>query len=338
MEKYFISVIIPVYNGEKYIQRTIESVLCQTYQNYEIIIINDGSTDNTAKILNRYMNIPNIKIVSKQNEGQGIARNYGINIVEGEYIFFLDADDTIEKNTFEIMTKKIELLNVDTCIGNFKKVFQDGKTQEHKINIPEGVYEEEMIRKVIIKDLLCSNMKNGQETSLPVSVIKNLYSSKIIKENQLFFLSERQYFSEDLLFNLEYYKHSEKAYLMHKCLYNYYVYENSYSHTYQANYLQRARNLYDYLMENLENKDDDDIERISFRYLSYIIICLKQEKYNLSAERLNNIKKICNDSILEVAINNIKNRKDITIRKKVMYFLIKNKFYKLVNIIIEKLI
>ena len=97
-----ISVIIPVYNGEKYIQRCVDSVLNQTYSDIEIIVINDGSTDNTENILKSYSNIV---LINKENEGVSKARNTGLSLAKGDYVYFCDADDYLEKNAFEILIK-----------------------------------------------------------------------------------------------------------------------------------------------------------------------------------------------------------------------------------------
>ena len=108
--KDLISVIIPVYNGENDIKKCIDSVINQTYKNLEIIIINDGSTDNTFKILKEYKNKYGDKLVviDQKNKGQAIARNNGIKKSTGKYITFLDADDYLKKDFIYILHKNME--------------------------------------------------------------------------------------------------------------------------------------------------------------------------------------------------------------------------------------
>ena len=102
MEKDLISVIVPVYNIEKYLPRCIDSILDQTYKNWEAIFVNDGSTDNSLKILEEYKKSDGrIKIIDKKNAGSGAARNDGIETSKGKYIAFLDSDDWYEEDFLE---------------------------------------------------------------------------------------------------------------------------------------------------------------------------------------------------------------------------------------------
>ena len=97
-----VSVIIPVYNAEKYIEDTINSVLDQTYKDWEILLIDDGSTDHSAEIIKQYLDNPEIKYFHKENEGVSLTRNLGIELAKGAYIAFLDADDTWEPKNLEM--------------------------------------------------------------------------------------------------------------------------------------------------------------------------------------------------------------------------------------------
>ena len=101
------SVIMPVYNGEKFIDDAIQSVCAQTYDNWELIIVNDGSKDNTAEVLKKYETNPQIKIIHKENGGVSVARNTAISASKGEYIVFLDADDVWHTNHLEVMNELI---------------------------------------------------------------------------------------------------------------------------------------------------------------------------------------------------------------------------------------
>lgn len=106
--KHKFSLIIPAYNVEKYIKKCLDSVLNQTYNNYEIIIVNDGSTDNTSKILESYKSNKKIKIINQENKGLSNARNTGVSNAKGDYILFIDSDDFIEKELLEILNKTIK--------------------------------------------------------------------------------------------------------------------------------------------------------------------------------------------------------------------------------------
>lgn len=108
MEKHKFSLIVPVYNTEKYIEKCLNSILNQSYKNYEIIVINDGSTDNSEKILEQYKTNKKIKIIKQKNKGLSDARNEGLNHISGDYILFIDSDDYIEPKLLETLNNNIE--------------------------------------------------------------------------------------------------------------------------------------------------------------------------------------------------------------------------------------
>lgn len=112
-----VSVIIPVFNAEKYISTCIESLISQSYSDFEIICVDDGSTDNSPRILQRYMFIdPRIKIIEQKNQFAGNARNTGMEVASGKYCMFLDIDDFFEKNMIELQVRQIEKDHADICI------------------------------------------------------------------------------------------------------------------------------------------------------------------------------------------------------------------------------
>lgn len=125
------SIIIPVYNSEKYLNRCIESVLKQTYNNFEIIIINDGSTDNSKKFLKKYEPNKKIKIITQANHGVSYSRNIGIKESTGDYILFLDSDDFYEKHILEKLNKTIT--NEEIIKFGYKDFKENTKTEAKTI-------------------------------------------------------------------------------------------------------------------------------------------------------------------------------------------------------------
>ena len=106
-ENIKFSVIVTMYNIENYIARCLESIINQTYSNIEIMVVDDGSSDNSLEVVNRYRNDYRLKIITKENGGVSTARNVGIANATGEYIMFVDGDDYIDERTFEILAKKL---------------------------------------------------------------------------------------------------------------------------------------------------------------------------------------------------------------------------------------
>jgi len=121
-----ISIIVPIYKVEKYLNRCIKSILNQTYKNIEIILVDDGSPDNCGKICDRYANEDKrIKVIHKKNGGLSDARNAGLEICTGEYISFIDSDDWVEKNYIEVLYNLIKLKNSDIAICNYIEIFDE---------------------------------------------------------------------------------------------------------------------------------------------------------------------------------------------------------------------
>ncbi|MCI5773558.1 MAG: glycosyltransferase [Erysipelotrichaceae bacterium] len=132
-----VSVIVPCYNSEKYIGKCLDSLVNQTLKELDIIVINDGSTDNSLNIITEYANkFPNVKVYTKQNEGIASARNYALDKVETPYFGFLDSDDHAEKTMFEKMLQKIETTKAQMVVTNFNWV-ENGNNRLEK----EGPYE-----------------------------------------------------------------------------------------------------------------------------------------------------------------------------------------------------
>ncbi len=151
MEEKKISVIIPIYNVEAYLAKSIDSVLAQTYQNLEIILVDDGSPDNSGKIADEYAKKDNrIKVIHKKNGGLSDARNAGMDVATGDYICFIDSDDMLPKNAYELMAKKAIEKDADYVIGNYincneddtlweKPVFNTEKYHEFQLDIKDYV-------------------------------------------------------------------------------------------------------------------------------------------------------------------------------------------------------
>ncbi len=149
-EKALISVIIPVYKVEKYVEKCIQSVINQTYENLQIILVDDGSPDNCGKICDEYAKKDHrIEVIHKSNGGLSDARNKGLEIAKGEYIGFVDSDDYIEADMYEVLYNLLKQYNADVSICNFYTVSQ-GKISVK--NADNGINEYNRIE--ILKEIL----------------------------------------------------------------------------------------------------------------------------------------------------------------------------------------
>lgn len=143
-----VSVIVPIYNAEKYLERTIGSLLSQTIDNYEILLINDGSTDGSKEIIKYYEeNYDKVISFSKENGGQSSARNYGISKAKGKYLAFIDADDYIDNSFLEKMYNKAIQNDADICFCNYYHVYEDKieKDREYQVKDLNNVTKKEYL-------------------------------------------------------------------------------------------------------------------------------------------------------------------------------------------------
>lgn len=137
-----ISIIIPVYNCEKYIAKCLDSVLNQTYQNWEAIVINDGSIDRSPEICNAYARTDSrIHVLHLPNQGCSAARNTGLDHMHGDYVFFLDGDDYLEANALELLLTRARHYHSQITIGSYNKISDDNeKIHSHVLDIPTDTF------------------------------------------------------------------------------------------------------------------------------------------------------------------------------------------------------
>lgn len=141
MRTPLISVIIPVYNVEKYLRRCLDSVVAQTYRNLEIICVDDGSVDESGRICDQYAaRDARIKVIHQENQGISAVRNRGLDAAEGEYIAFVDSDDYILEDMYKKMLDKLLDYNVDLCVCQWQYEFSDGRQVVKKQNIDPTIY------------------------------------------------------------------------------------------------------------------------------------------------------------------------------------------------------
>lgn len=214
------SVIIPVYNCEKTIENTVNSVLESGISDFEIIIVNDGSKDNTEKICDELSKKHNeIICIHNKNEGVSSARNRGIDEAKGEYILFMDSDDTIDKNNLKEPCQKIIEYNPDMLIFGLSFDYLSGEKiyrRDEMVYPEEGFFSPEQWSKIFL-DLFHYNALSP--------VWNKFYKTEIIKSNRILF-DKSVFLMEDFLFVLDYMKKTEKIYLYNKVIYRYYQPEN----------------------------------------------------------------------------------------------------------------
>lgn len=208
-----LSFIIPVYNTGRYIKKCIDSICCQKIVDYEIIIIDDGSTDDSLQILQRYKDKTNILIYSQHNGGVSSARNRGLNVCKGEYIFFVDSDDFIEENSLPLI---IDILNNES-------------PELLKIN-SNIVINGNKKRNSVIKENQQKNIKKiYSNTDFCPALWGYVFKTRIIKSNKILF-NENLRYSEDSNFIFKYLNHIKDIKFCNIIAYNYVIRNDSAIH------------------------------------------------------------------------------------------------------------
>ncbi|HIT67887.1 MAG TPA: glycosyltransferase [Candidatus Merdisoma merdipullorum] len=222
-----ISVIIPVYNGQKTIENTLESLINQTYRDIEIIVVNDGSKDNTIDLLKAWKE--KIRIIDKENGGVSSARNRGIQESQGEYLVFVDADDECKYDMIEKLYLAAKRNDVDYVISGFEK-------RAHNRNI-KYIYEDKLIKtREQIHNELNFIMTHGLN-----SVFSKIYKKEIIVQNHITF-DETLPLGEDYNFNLEYLLSSNSILYISDLLYIYMNENSTATFIYRENYYENRMN------------------------------------------------------------------------------------------------
>lgn len=211
-----VSVIVPVYNSEKYLKSCIESILNQTYKSIEIILVNDGSIDKSLDIIKEYESRDKRVIcIDKKNTGVSSTRNIGIDKATGKYIMFIDSDDFIENDYIEELLNITEKENLDIC--------RTGFIVEKKGNVHEVInYAEEESKEIDPNDF----KENFIDTTIFNSSCVQLIKTSIVKENNIRFKENLSY-EEDLIFNIELFKHCKKIKYVNLPKYHYLANESS---------------------------------------------------------------------------------------------------------------
>lgn len=316
------SIIVPVYNCEKYVSKLIESVLKQKYGQYELILINDGSTDGSLAICQKYSEgNENIKVIDKKNTGVSDTRNIGIKEAVGKYIVFLDADDYIDDDYLEFAIDILKQYNFNLDLVNtgiYTEVeYKDNVFMEEMKYVTKYYASKEEIKKDLI------NLWDAHMLDNPVNKV---YVKSIIEKNNLEF--DKLDFGEDLDFNMRYVNCISTLYNSEKCFYHY-IRERKGAATekYKKDLFQLRENEYlkfNKYFENNNLKFDEYIEFSSRRFIERVVGCAENvcsSKLKLKEKR-QAIKTMINNENVRYALNYAKPKSK---KMKILLFPIKIK-------------
>ncbi|MBR5296019.1 MAG: glycosyltransferase family 2 protein, partial [Clostridia bacterium] len=241
-----VSIIVPVYNVEKYLERCLDSLRNQSLKEIEIILVDDSSPDACPALCDEAAEKDSrIKVIHKANAGAGMARNSALEIATGEYIGFVDSDDFVDKDMYRVLYEKAKESESDLVLSGV--LFVDGnmfqkegevlcKTYFEKDTLFETQEELNLLRMGIVGALPDAE----SDSEYGMSIWKNLFRTAIIKENHLSFRSEREIFSEDGMFMVDFVSHIKKALGIPEAFYNYCRNGDSLSKSYKKDRLEKG--------------------------------------------------------------------------------------------------
>lgn len=330
-----VSIIVPIYNVEKYLHRCVDSLINQTLKDIEIILVDDESPDNCPKICDEYAQKDSrIKVIHKKNEGLGLTRNAGLEVATGEFVAFIDSDDWVDLTMYETLYTIAQTKQCDTVYCSLQYYYSPSKILPFKEVETECFFQGRETINSFLLDMLAPLPKYSSDVKYMVSVCKAIYSRSIIEKYHLRFISERKVASEDMIFHTQYLKFAEHIGFIPKYFYNYFQNQNSITHTYTDSKIERLKKFIiemDSTFSQYFSKDMYHI-RLQRKALHYLRIAL-YIKYQTIRDKsfihqCVEFKKICNNTIFSKMLINYPYKK-LPVKHKLFFLLTQYKMYPL---------
>ena len=257
-----VSVIVPCYNVEAFLRRCMDSLLNQTMREIEVILVDDESPDNVPRMCDEYSKIDKrVRVIHKLNGGLGYARNTGLDVAIGEYVAFVDSDDYLERNALEKMYSTAKNFNADAVFSGFYTQNIDGTWNRH-IEFP---------CREVLQDKALDNFKLGMIATPPyekkeryywVSVWHAIYSRLMLQDNNIHFVSERDYAAEDIPFQVQFLNLANRVVCLPDCFYRYCHNKKSLTNSYDIDKFLKLKDLCK-LLKDMTIKDEEAELRIN---------------------------------------------------------------------------
>lgn len=329
-----ISIIVPIYKvSERYLRKCIESLLLQTYQNLEIILVDDGSPDQSGMICDEYKaKDERIVVIHKDNGGVSEARNQGIACATGKWIAFVDSDDWIERNTFETLTEYINQ-NVDLIVWN---LYLNKGHNEEKLNSYDSnmvIYDGEQIKKMGL--CLLRTLPVKEDIWIPTFnryCVCHLYKREIIRDGNLYFDKDIKQ-GEDRLFNYSYHMLINSLAYVNSYLYHYRIHTCSATNTFYPENLENSsrvnRRYYELDRKIQEKSEYKDAYNVRVAHVVLMMI----EKFFLHPDNdikkpLKEFKRFIKDKPYSTSVRELKIANLNSIVTKIKLILLKYHFYR----------
>lgn len=287
-----LTIVVPVYNVEKYLKECLDSIYSIKNIDYEVILVNDGSTDNSLTILNEYKDryFDKTKIIDKKNGGLSSARNAGLEVAKGDYISFIDSDDIIDPEEFEKFFKEGKELDLDVIVGNMR-YFSDKKKGDPLFR-SEGIKKLDVVEGTKFFKTLFEGQKCFRE-----EVVDDIYKRDFLLENNLYFLDGILH--EDSLFTPKVYLKAKRVKYIDRAFYFYRQRSGSIMSKVTDKSIDSLEKICFMLLDEYKSTDKDGKEALSkllpsfYKVVLYRYISLKRDY----KEKLKNYRKIYKDTL-----------------------------------------
>ena len=282
-----VSIIVPIYNVEKYLDRCISSLINQTLKDIEIILVDDGSPDNCPKMCDEYAKKDyRIKVIHKKNAGLGYARNSGLEIAYGEYIAFVDSDDYVDTRMYETLYKRAKSISADTVFCGFKTETTNNRWNESKEVNNDLLWEGNNVKEFLY-NMIASGKGIKKERLYQMSVWHAIYKRCIIFDNNIIFPSERDVVSEDIPFQIDFLKRSNRVLYLKDHFYYYCLNKTSLTATFKIEKIYGYNKLYNCLISKIN--DNEYAQRVNRFYIGYC----RSFFYDIFIHKIHNKSKLC---------------------------------------------
>lgn len=337
-----ITIIVPVYKTEQYLSRCIESIQAQTFTNFELILVNDGSPDNSGIICDNYAKTDTrIKVFHTKNKGVSSARNLGLENAQGEWITFLDSDDWIENNLFASIVKIINQYNTDLVCWNYHidTPFESKTYTPTNYNLIKKSSKDELFNLLLLA-IYPGYYNYTDKIKLDMfSIWNKAYKLSLLKNYILKFDTHLKR-AEDTLFNIRYLQQIHNVVITNDCLTHYNIRPNSALTTYNPNLNSILKESALTILQNIPSKEKNITQCYLKRCIGYIYEYYQKNIWNNQIEMNKNIKDI--STLCEIINNTTTNPKGniLSLTDKLVLKLIKQKSYRLLLLLlyIKKLI
>lgn len=307
MDNVSVSIIVAIYNVEKYINRCIESLVNQTYKNIEIILVDDGSSDNSSKICDGWASKDSrIRVVHKKNGGLSDARNAGLNAAKGEYVCFVDGDDFVEKELVDLTYTSARENNVDIVVYSNYDVTSKNIKIRHNLTVSKSIYwgKEDILQ--LFKESIGTMPNSASDYDIGFAPWGKLCKRDLLIKNSVKFQSERKLIYEDLMFLLDLMPHINSASIVNQPLYDYCQNDQSLTRSVDPTRFYRIKKQYFYLKNTSPYKeelfsDNEILLRFKRTMLSYVRNCAMR---TINDKKINRaLRQICHDEMIIEIIN-----------------------------------